>query len=86
MPYVNKPGMMKRALFAWTALNLVMAVVVALTVWIVGQENVDNWYIALPLVIAIIITEWAISSATIADIVTDWIKQQVWTDTPPSNR
>lgn len=69
---VAKPGIMGRAVTAWFVLNLIMVVTLAIIVYLVNPW-MNNWYIALPLMVACVITEWIITTDTIAPFVRKWI-------------
>jgi hypothetical protein len=75
---VKKPGYMMRAVVAWIILNTILLVVLLAVVWLVGSDNVTNWYIAVPLLIGIIVSEWIIMAETVAPVIFDWIKQEEW--------
>ena len=68
-----KPGVMKRASLAWLVLNGAMLLTLAIIVYMVAPW-MANWYIALPILVSVVVTEWMITSETIAPIVRDWIK------------
>lgn len=70
---MRKPGMMKRATVAWVVLNTAMLLTLAVIVYMV-QPWMGNWYIALPILISVVVTEWMITSETIAPIVREWIR------------
>lgn len=65
--------MMKRATIAWFVLNLAMMLTLAVIVYVV-RPWMENWYIALPILLSVVVTEWMITAETIAPIVRDWIK------------
>lgn len=70
---VKRPGMMWRATAAWLVLNVAMLATLAIIVYVV-QPWMQNWYIALPILVSVVVTEWMITSETIAPIVREWIK------------
>lgn len=75
MTMVKKPGYMQRACVAWVVLNLSMFIVLGFTVWLLSAY-MNAWYVILPLVVSLVITEWIITGETIAPIVREWIKQE----------
>ena len=66
---------MQRACVAWVVLNLSMFIVLGFTVWLLSAY-MNAWYVILPLVVSLVITEWIITGETIAPIVREWIKQE----------
>lgn len=72
---MKKPGYMGRACIAWAALNAAMFVTLAVTVYFLNPW-LSAWYVILPVVVATIGTEWAITEETIAPIIKDWIVQE----------
>lgn len=70
----KKDGYMFRAVVAWIILNIILLGTLGVVVWIVGGYQV--WFIQLPLVVAIIGSEWAIMVETIGPVIRDWIRQE----------
>lgn len=77
MPTVKKPGYMGRAIVAWTVLNLAMAITLGIAVYFL-KPWLENWYVILPVLVSSIITEWVITSETIAPIIKEWINQETY--------
>lgn len=75
MPYAVKEGVMKRATIAWVVMNIIMGITLAFAVYILNPW-MENWYIALPLLVGVIVSELIITSETIAPILRGWIKQE----------
>jgi hypothetical protein len=72
---VKKPGYMGRACIAWVILNAVLLFTLAALVYIL-QGYLDKWFVTIPILVGVIISEWVIMSETIAPIISDWIKQE----------
>lgn len=73
--YMRKPGYMKRAVIAWCILNGILLFTLAAFVFILG-DYMDRWYVMIPMLIGVVISEWIIMGETIAPIIKDWIKQE----------
>lgn len=82
MPHVKKPGYMKRAIIAWCIFNSILILTLALIVWILGPWT-NQWFVMIPLLIAIVVSEWIIMAETIAPIIKEWIKQEEYVPDPP---
>lgn len=74
---VKKPGYMQRAVIAWAILNAIALGTLFIIVWIVG-DYLAQWYVMIPLLIGIIVSEWIIMAETIAPIIKDWITQETY--------
>lgn len=75
MPQVNKPGYMFRACVAWVILNAVLLFTLAALIYIL-RPYLAVWYVMIPIIVAVVVSEWVIMGETIAPIVKDWIKQE----------
>ncbi|MBU2051488.1 MAG: hypothetical protein KKH61_21265 [Gammaproteobacteria bacterium] len=73
---VNKPGYMFRAVVAWCIFNAILLVTLGAIVYILGDFTA--WFVQIPLIIGVIVSEWIIMGETIAPIIKDWIKQEEW--------
>lgn len=78
---MKKPGRMQRAVTAWFVLNLALGLVFGVSVWVM-QPYMSNWYVALPMLLAFIISETSITTQTIQPILADWIDGSYWIDDP----
>lgn len=76
---MKKPGYMGRACIAWIILNAVLLATLAAIVYVVGAY-LDRWYVMIPLLVAIVASEWIIMAETIAPIIADWIKQEEYVE------
>jgi hypothetical protein len=72
---MKKPGYMLRACIAWVILNLVLLFTLAALVYILGPY-LQVWYVMIPIIVAVVASEWVIMAETIAPIISDWIKQE----------
>jgi len=79
MAYVKKPGYMFRAVVAWFIFNAILLATLAAVVYILGPY-MNVWYVQIPLLIGVIISEWIIMAETIAPVVKEWIKQEEYVD------
>lgn len=79
MGYVKKPGYMFRAVIAWCIFNAILFVTLGAVVWIM-QGYMNAWFVQVPLLLGIIVSEWIIMGETIAPIIKDWIKQETYVD------
>lgn len=77
--YEKRPGFMFRACIAWVILNAILLFTLAALVFVLG-DNVDRWYAMIPLVLAVVVSEWIIMAETIAPIIKDWIQQVEYVD------
>lgn len=75
MPHVKRPGYMKRAVIAWCLLNGIMIAMLAILIYLIGPY-IDRWYVMIPLLVAILVSEFIIMTETIAPIIKEWIKQE----------
>lgn len=73
--HMKRPGYMRRACLAWVVLNSVLIFTLAAIVFVLGPYT-DRWYVTVPLIVGVVISEWIIMAETIAPIVKDWIKQE----------
>ncbi len=71
----KKPGYMFRAVVAWCIFNLILFATLGAVVWIM-QGYLNAWFVQIPLLVGIIVSEWIIMSETIAPVVKDWITQE----------
>ncbi len=74
MATVTKPGYMRRAVIAWCILNGILIATLALIVFVI-EPWMKEWYVMVPLLIAVVVSEWIIMAETIGPIIRDWIKQ-----------
>lgn len=77
--FVKKPGYMARACVAWVIYNAILTFTLGVVVYLVSGY-LDRWFVMLPLLIGVVVSEWVIMSETIAPIISDWIKQEQWID------
>jgi len=70
---------MRRACVAWVILNAVLLFTLAAIVYILGGSP-SQWFIVVPLIVGVVISEWIIMAETIAPIIKDWIKQEEWVE------
>lgn len=75
MTYTKKPGYMRRACVAWVILNAVLFATLAALVFILGPY-VNQWFVMVPIIIAVVASQWIIMGETIAPIIKEWIKQE----------
>lgn len=75
MPFVKKPGFMLRAVIAWMIYNSILILTLAAVVYLV-LPYMREWYVMLPLLVAVVASEWIIMSETVAPVIQDWIKQE----------
>jgi len=78
---VKKQGYMGRAVMAWCIFNAILFVTLAVLVYLLGPF-LDRWYVLIPMLVGVIVSEWIIMAETIAPIVKDWIKQEEWVEEP----
>lgn len=76
---VKRPGYMLRACVAWTILNAVLLFTLAALVYVLG-DYIDRWFVMVPLILGVVVSEWVIMAETIAPIIADWIKQEEYVD------
>lgn len=72
---VKRPGYMFRACVAWVILNSVLLFTLAALVYIL-QPYLGSWFVMVPIIVAVVVSEWVIMGETIAPIISDWIKQE----------
>lgn len=77
---VKKPGYMWRAVIAWFIFNVILLGTLSIVVWLLGGYD-PVWYIQLPMILAVIVSEWVIMIETIAPVIRDWIKQEEYRET-----
>lgn len=80
---MKKPGYMFRACVAWVILNAVLLFTLAALVYIL-KGYISTWYVMIPIIVAVVVSEWVIMGQTIAPIIGDWIKQEEYVDTGKS--
>ena len=71
----KKPGYMFRAVVAWVIFNSILLATLAAIVFVLGDYR-GGWFVQVPLIIGVIVSEWIILGETIAPIIKDWIKQE----------
>lgn len=76
--FVKKPGYMLRAVIAWCIFNAILLATLGAIVYVLG--DVRTWYVQVPLIIGVIVSEWIILGETVAPIIKDWIKQEEFRD------
>jgi hypothetical protein len=64
--------MLLRAVIAWLIFNTILLGTLGATGWVLSG-SLQNWWVQLPLAIAIVVTEWVISVETIVPVIRDWI-------------
>ena len=72
---VRRPGYMGRAVVAWMIFNTILFVTLGVLVYLAGAY-LDRWFVMIPMMIAVVLSEWIIMAETIAPIIKDWIKQE----------
>lgn len=72
---LKKPGYMLRACVAWVIFNSILIFTLAMTVYVI-RPWMASWYVMVPLLVAVVVSEWIIMGETIAPIIKDWIKQE----------
>lgn len=77
---LKKPGYMFRACIAWVILNAVLLFTLAALIYIL-KGYLSVWYVMIPIIVAVVVSEWVIMAETIAPIVKDWIKQEEYVET-----
>lgn len=77
---IKKPGYMLRAVLAWCIFNAILLFSLAAVVYVLGDFRA--WYIQVPLIVGVVVSEWIIMGETIAPIIKDWIKQEEWVEEP----
>ena len=82
MRYVKKPGYMTRAVVAWLILNGIMIFTLEVVVWIIPREFLGHWFVMIPLLVGIVVSEWIIMAEPVAPIIKDWIKQEMQVEDP----
>ena len=75
--FVKKKGFMFRACIAWAIYNSILLLTLAAVVYLV-LPYMREWYVMLPLLVAVVASEWIIMSETVAPVIQDWIKQETW--------
>ncbi len=85
MAIMIKPGYMRRAVLAWCILNGILIATLALIVYVI-EPWMAQWYVMVPLLVAVVVSEWVIMVQTVGPIIRDWIKQEesVGQDEKPS--
>lgn len=82
---VKKSGYMFRAVVSWVIFNAILLFTLAAVVFILGGagnslELMTQWYIMVPLLLAVVVSEWVIMLETIAPVVSEWINQTTWVE------
>lgn len=73
---MKRPGYMLRACVAWVILNFVVIVTLGALVFVLPKDQLSQWYVMIPLLVAVVISQWIIMGETIAPIIKEWIKQE----------
>lgn len=73
---MKRPGYMLRACVAWVILNAVLIFTLAALVFVLPRDQLSQWYVMIPLIIAVVVSQWIIMAETIAPIIKEWIKQE----------
>lgn len=73
--HVKRPGYMGRAVVAWFIFNSILFVTLGALVFLVGAY-LDRWFVMIPMMLAVVLSEWIIMAETIAPVIKDWIKQE----------
>jgi hypothetical protein len=79
---VKKPGYMFRACVAWFIYNFIALGTLAVIVWLVGPNVLNQWYVLVPIIVIIVVTEYAAFMDTIGPVIRDWVKQEEYVETP----
>jgi hypothetical protein len=74
---VKKPGYMGRAVMAWVIFNTILFVTLGVMIYLLGPF-LDRWYVVVPTLVGVIVSECVIMAETIAPIIEDWIAQEEW--------
>lgn len=77
---MKKPGYMFRACVAWVILNAVLLFTLTALVYILSGY-ISTWYVMIPIIVSVVVSEGVIMGQTIAPIIGDWIKQEEYVDT-----
>lgn len=81
---VKKPGYMGRAVIAWLIFNGILLFTLAAVVYIV-DDYLQQWFVVLPLIIGVVVSEWIIMGETIAPVIKEWITQEEYVETKTTN-
>ena len=73
---IKRPGYMFRACIAWVILNAVLIFTLAALVFVLPRDQLSQWYVMIPVIVAVVVSQWIIMSETIAPIIKEWIKQE----------
>lgn len=73
---MKRPGYMLRACVAWIILNAVLIFTLSALVFVLPREELSQWYVMIPIIIAVVVSQWIIMAETIAPIIKEWIKQE----------
>jgi len=76
MTTVKRPGYMLRACIAWVILNTVLIFTLAALVFVLPRDQLSQWYVMIPIIVAVVVSQWIIMGETIAPIIKEWIKQE----------
>lgn len=77
--HMRKPGYMARAVAAWFIFNGILFVTLGVLVYLVGAY-LDRWFVMIPMMLAVVLSEWIIMAETIAPVIKDWIKQEEYVE------
>lgn len=72
---IKKPGYMFRACIAWAIFNTILLFTLAALIYIL-KGHLQAWYVMIPIIVAVVVSEWVIMAETIAPIVKEWITQE----------
>ena len=70
---------MGRAITAWLILNAITLFTLGIATWVL-YDFMSNWFVAGPMLIALILAEIVIATETVSPIVKEWINQYVDAD------
>jgi hypothetical protein len=73
---VKRPGYMLRACVAWVILNAVLIFTLSALVFVLPRDQLAQWYVMIPIIVAVVASQWIIMGETIAPIIKEWIKQE----------
>jgi len=67
---------MLRACIAWVILNAVLIFTLAALVFVLPRDQLSQWYVMIPVIVAVVVSQWIIMGETIAPIIKEWIRQE----------
>lgn len=73
---MKRPGYMLRACVAWIILNAVLIFTLSALVFVLPRDQLSQWYVMIPIILAVVVSQWIIMAETIAPIIKEWIKQE----------